>query len=84
MDCNEIINEMIDTLEPEVIPACFIVCAQLSMSDGTDIVVDGSEMAEALRANRSEMTKYKVVLNAKLIHESINVETAFVLAAVFG
>jgi hypothetical protein len=84
MDCTDMINDMIDTLEPELVPSDFIVCAQLSMNDGSEIMVNGSEMAEALRLRRSNLVKYKVVLNSKLIHDRINIQTAFILAAVFG
>lgn len=80
----DILDEIIDQIEPEVVPPEFIIMAKIRTEDGKEFVITGEELQDALASQKSDIVDVRVILNVKRIREMVIETTNNIFREVFG
>lgn len=80
----DILDEIIDQIEPEVVPPEFIIMAKIRTEDGKEFVITGEELQDALVSQKSDIVDIRVILNVKRIREMVIETTNNIFREVFG
>jgi len=80
----DILDEIIDQIEPEVVPPEFIIMAKIRTEDGKEFVITGEELQDALASQKFDIVDIRVILNVKRIREMVIETTNNIFREVFG
>jgi len=79
MNWNDILDEVIERLQPEHVPIEYIIMAKLTDHDGIERVIRGEELAEFMaNPEKANIREARVVLDVRKIRKTMLSEvTAF-------
>ena len=67
----DILDEIIEQLDPSSIPTEFILLAKVRMIDGMEKIVTGEALEDYMMANADTVADVRVILDVKMIRDSI-------------
>lgn len=67
----DILDEIINQLDPELIPSEFVVMAKIRTFDGMESILSGVDMEAFMTENSDQIAEIRVILNVKLIRSTI-------------
>lgn len=67
----DILDEIINHLDPELIPTEFIVMAKVRTYDGREAIVTGPELEDFMSQNEDQIADVRVILNVRSIRNRI-------------
>jgi hypothetical protein len=76
----DILDEIIDQLAPEKIPAEFILMAKIRTYDGAETIVTGPEFEKLMAERGEEIADVRVILDVKKVRTVILTITNSILA----
>ena len=67
----DILDEIIEQLDPSSIPTEFILLAKVRMIDGMEKIVTGEALEDYMEANVDTVADVRVILDVKMIRDRI-------------
>lgn len=71
MDMNSVLDDIIDNLQPEEVPAAFIIMAKIIDMDGKETIIRGVELEAFLKGSKKDFFEVRFVLNVKKMKQAI-------------
>ena len=73
MSPSDLFAEIIQNIDPEIIPAEFIILAKVTDNNGKDFTLSGQELAKMMQGpERQNLSQVKVIMNVQKIRNAIS------------
>lgn len=77
----DILDEIIDSLAPETIPAEFILMAKVRTYDGLETILTGPEFEKVMETQGDQIADIRVIIDVKKVRHVITTMTNEIFAA---
>lgn len=82
MNKQDVLDEIIENIDPSFIPHEFIVMAKITLNNGRECLATGEELNEAINDLRDSIHDIRVIYDIKKMKESIVSETEAIFSKI--